>query len=464
MDTRQVRHKILRQLQWGFMLLAVLTLAYQYSINRSLWLDEASLAINIQQRSGGELFQPLDHNQAAPVGFLLVTDWITTVLGISEYTLRLYPLLMGLATLLLFYWVGKQIQPHALLLGLALLATSSIHIRYATEFKQYITDGTFALLLTGLALQIVSNPSRRSIMLLAVTGGVAVWFSHPAIFVLAGVGTVLLVDSLRRRDWQTTIMLVAMGAVQAVSFLCVYLLFYQSVTHSTEIAAMMNRYWQDEFLRFSVESFVRLFLEIFVWVGGFNIVLLVLSIFGFIIGVRQVNSLQLALLLSPLVFMALASMLELYPASDRFLLFILPSIILVTSLGWWSALENILQAHRRVGWAMLVLLLALIVVRLDIPQYKMEARDAFQWIQTFSPSDDVVLATSRMGRIATYYQYDYQPLGDNLPDSQRLWIISEMPEQESLPALDEYSVYMFPGVFVLCVPGAVAECPPTASS
>ena len=44
----------------------------EYIANRSVWFDEASLALNVINNSIRDLLtQPLDYNQVAPIGFLL---------------------------------------------------------------------------------------------------------------------------------------------------------------------------------------------------------------------------------------------------------------------------------------------------------------------------------------------------------------------------------------------------------
>jgi hypothetical protein len=59
-------------LPWLIIGLGIVLRLTQYVFNRSLWYDEANLALNIIDRSVLELFQPLDHDQGAPIGFLLL--------------------------------------------------------------------------------------------------------------------------------------------------------------------------------------------------------------------------------------------------------------------------------------------------------------------------------------------------------------------------------------------------------
>src|SRR5215208_2227429 len=122
----------------------------QYLAGRSLWSDEAMLALNIVNRNVNGLFKPLDYDQGAPIGFLLVEKISHLLFGRNEYSLRLFPLLIGLVSVWLFYLLLKQITGGpGLLIALALFALNSRLIYYSSEVKQYILDvaATIGLLL-----------------------------------------------------------------------------------------------------------------------------------------------------------------------------------------------------------------------------------------------------------------------------------------------------------------------------
>src|SRR5688500_9732578 len=74
---------------------------------RSLWTDEATLALNIATRPFGELLTPLDYHQTAPVGYLWAARAATGLFGVSEHSLRLVPLLAGCALLVVVWRLAE---------------------------------------------------------------------------------------------------------------------------------------------------------------------------------------------------------------------------------------------------------------------------------------------------------------------------------------------------------------------
>jgi len=101
-EDRTVRTVVIISLLFGFALRM-----RQYLFNRSIWLDEASLANNIIGRSFAGLTQTLDFGQGAPIGFLFIQKLMVTLFGGHDYILRLFPLIAGVVSLYLFYQVVR---------------------------------------------------------------------------------------------------------------------------------------------------------------------------------------------------------------------------------------------------------------------------------------------------------------------------------------------------------------------
>ena len=68
-------------LSWLIIVFGIVVRLVQYLSNRSLWADEAALALNIVNRSYSELGQPLDYDQAAPIGFLWLEKLAIDIFG-----------------------------------------------------------------------------------------------------------------------------------------------------------------------------------------------------------------------------------------------------------------------------------------------------------------------------------------------------------------------------------------------
>ena len=218
----------------------------QYLTGRSLWADEAMLALNIVERNFAGMFQSLDYDQGAPIGFLLVEKLFNSILGKHEFALRLFPLLVGLLSVGLFYLLLRRVTSGAgLLVALAWFAFNPRLIYYSSEVKQYIVDVAVTILLLLIAAPVLKGSrQRKEYVWLTVAGLLALWFSHPALFVLAGIGLALVVIHLRRRDYSALRLVTGMGVIWLLDIALLYWLILKDLSQN----AYMKEYWQGAFL------------------------------------------------------------------------------------------------------------------------------------------------------------------------------------------------------------------------
>jgi len=107
--------------------------------DRSLLLDSLNVARNIGERSFIQLIPPLSYEQSAPLFYLWITKAITSIGGITHYSLRLFPLISAIASLFLFLDIAKKFLKYPLVyVALFWLGTHGLFARYATECKQYM--------------------------------------------------------------------------------------------------------------------------------------------------------------------------------------------------------------------------------------------------------------------------------------------------------------------------------------
>jgi hypothetical protein len=317
----------------------------QYLSSRAIWLDEESLAANIRGLPLAGLFGPLIQNQLAPPGFL-VLEWVVChTLGHSTQSLRLFPLVFGIAALFLLLAVARRcLQPGAAPIALGLFAVSDELIYYASELKQYSGDVAWALAATLLALTLGKPPLTSARMVaLGAFGAAVVWFSHPVLFVLAGIGVVLLAGALERRDLRGSVGLVVVGMVWLASFVASY-----AVTR-VQLAdpAAMWAFWNFAFPAWPPRSVwdaswaIRRLLYLFVNPLNFDTPagprISALPAIGLcLVGVWSLwrrDRRALGLLVLPVLFALLAGALHRYPFHGRLTLFLTPALILLIAEG-----------------------------------------------------------------------------------------------------------------------------------
>src|SRR5262245_57859574 len=351
-ETSELRPWITR-LAWILVGLGVLARIVRYAADRSLWRDECALAVNVIERSFAGLFEPLDHAQVAPLGFLVLSKAVTAVFGSGEYALRLVPLLSGLASLPLFYLTAREFLGRGeAAVGLALFAISEPLIFYSSEVKQYSSDVLVctAILYPGARI-LCRGMTWRRLLAFAATGVAGVWFSIPAAYACGAVGIALLLQSLLGKRWLEALGVGLASAAGLASFLAHYRPFLA--------AAQEDRYLEESWDAFQVPApgFRAEFLD---WVRkssfavfndplGFPSTEIAAAVFLVgAVAVSRRRPLVCVLLLAPIGLALIAGMLGLmpFPVSDehhlleryypfygRLLLFVAPSFFAVMGAG-----------------------------------------------------------------------------------------------------------------------------------
>ncbi|MCP9485245.1 MAG: glycosyltransferase family 39 protein [Gaiellaceae bacterium MAG52_C11] len=321
---------------WAVVAVGALLRLARYLDNRSLWLDEAFLAINLKEKSFSELLGQLEFLQSAPAGFLLAEKAAVTLFGDSEYALRLLPLAASLVALALFAYVARRLlSPPVALLAVALFAVNPRLLYFSSEVKPYGTDVAVALLLLALAVRAHETDGRsyRRLVPLALVAPAAVWFSFPAILVLGAIAVSLAIEPLRSRERRQVGLVAALAATWLASFGALYAVASTNVSRTA--GALLENGGSQGANR--AADVVQEAWSIFVDPGGFedgtNGLAALVLIVALLALVQQRQLERLALLGLPLGIAALAALLDRYPLGGRFSLFLVPVIVLLVGRG-----------------------------------------------------------------------------------------------------------------------------------
>ena len=363
--TNSIFQKIKSRFSWEeFFVCMILFLGFvlrlrQYLTGRSLWLDEAMLALNIVNRNFAGLFLRLDYDQGAPIGFLLVEKILNVLFGDHEFVLRLFPFLVGVTALGLFYLLLRRTTSGiGLLAGLALFAISPELIYYTSEVKQYILDVAITIVLLYLAFPLMGEAAqKRDYVYLGLAGVLALWFSHPALFILAGIGISLFFQVLKHRERFKFNSLLMLGTVWLANLGLLYFVSLRGLSQNT----FLLDYWKENFMpippwsdwgwfrivfRGLIQSQVGI--QVPVWL------IFILVLLGLIALFIKNNS-YAGVIIFIFVFALFASASRLYPLGGRLSLFLVPLLVILVSHSI-QAIDQQLNARYKFGSFMALLL------------------------------------------------------------------------------------------------------------
>lgn len=351
----------LRRLSLAAVALGCLARFVQYLLNRSLWMDEAYLSLNILHRSFAGLSRALDYHQGAPIGFLMLEKSAVRLWGGSEYVLRLFPLLAGMVSVLLFYWLANKILAEkAVPLATGLFAISPALIYYSAEVKQYSSDAAIAILLYGLTIEGSKSEWKAGrTALVALVGAIAIWMSHSSVFILVGIGATISAALALRKDWARLARVSVVGLCWLASLAVCYVVALRKLAGDGKLLS----YWNANFMPLPPRSvtdlkwFVDSFFGFFNTSAGLKFAGLAALVFvlGSIAMFRKSPE-RVFLLLSPAFITLLASGLHKYPFGGRLALFLVPPVLLLMAEGTVALCSAAGASLPAIGWVLIPLL------------------------------------------------------------------------------------------------------------
>jgi hypothetical protein len=405
------------RIAWTLIAIGVVLRGIQYAYNRSLWLDEAMIVLNIVQRPFAGLLKPLDFHQGAPIGFLLLEKAMTRVFGNTEHALRLYPQLSSIAVLPLTYCICRRlVSVRGALFALAVVAFSRSLIYYSAEVKQYSTDvfwGALLLLLTLRACQ--ERRKGRELLALGAAGLVAIWMSHPAPFFLISACLILYFSNVRGKRDLSPWMLALFTASWLIVGLANYVLFLRPLSHESSLLD----FWSNGFMPYSARAIGWLPKRLYDMLGDtMELPEIHLALFASLIGgyglIRR-SAQSFWLVICPVLAALLLAMAHRFPFGGRMLTYAIPLAAIAIGAGLDLIYISMMPRRRALGALVCVALLGPLAADAGLcaisPPGRGDMRGLLRKVaRDYKPGDTIYVSGTDVYSYAFYSRYAATPI------------------------------------------------------
>lgn len=412
-----------KKLPWVIICVGIVLRLVRYLHNPSLWFDELRNALAFLSRPLSDFF-PFDPDMfiTPPFGFVLAEKFAINTFGNSEYALKLFPLLSGIVSLFLFYYVAKNyIKPKAVLIALGLFSLLEPMIFYSSELRPYSTDVAITLLLYAVAIYVQSKKlTALRIICWGAIGAAAVWISHPAAIVLAGIGITLTISCLAGKEWARIKRMLFVFSFWFLSFLAVFFMYIRPLVASFDLTNQY-RYFAERkaFMPLPPMSLgdIQWYLDVLFRImndpAGFT--LSGIAAFTFLLGCISLYFKQkknFFILISPLFIALLLSSFHKYTFVDRTILFLVPSIWLFVAEGAEYVRDKTSQHGPIIGITLIALLflhpLAWSTYHSVKPHSPEEIKPVLSYVKDNWQEGDIVYVYY-MSQFAFKYYSEYHP-------------------------------------------------------
>jgi Dolichyl-phosphate-mannose-protein mannosyltransferase len=425
------------------LLIVATVLTRIHSMDKSLWGDEAWVANAILEPTINETIYYRSWLQTCPPLFLVLNRFIIRVLGVSNETFRLVPVLFGIASIIpMIYVASRLLRPFFLLVAIFLFVFCPELVPYTHELKQYSTDVFVSLMLVSLGLMYLNRQSKAVLYFWLAIFAILSFLSYQALIFIPGMLFVTLV-SLRRGDsrqdvlWDRWIDALAVALSGLVVSIVNYFVFIKPNKQP-----LLDMFWRSEFfhgegvwdlLVFYATRFLHLASLLFLTqLYSSQRVLQIFICSILIVGVstlyvrglmRDKEKLEQAIFLSmPIICVNFLNIVGLYPlGTTRLMLFLTPIVIVLfvyglqsVSYGVSRVLPTVSQANKvqdALGALSLIVLVPLLCLYINLkgtsPLFRSEPEEDSErgvryLSQTVQPDDVVYIHASMREQFKLY--------------------------------------------------------------
>jgi hypothetical protein len=254
-----------------FLLVSTLHVVYMFHAG-GIWRDEVN-TFNVATRPNlRDMWSYMSWDSCPILWPLLLRGWVHLGLGSSDLGLRLIGTIIGILILVVLWRNSRQLGNALPFCSLVLIGTNATILHYGDSIRAY----GFSVILMILVLTAVWNVCRRptwpqvlNAAVLSVLSVQSLYHNSIALLAICAGGVAI---SVRRRDWKTPILLIAIGLISAASLLLPYKNRILGASDwNTTLKMPINLPW----LLFSFHDAVKPsgIYSIWIWIGLFAVVL-----------------------------------------------------------------------------------------------------------------------------------------------------------------------------------------------
>ena len=380
----------------------ILLRIFVYCRNISFWGDEASIALNLINKSYLELFKGLDYLQVAPPGFLILSKFILNIFNpkidyIRDLLLRFFPFVFSCLSLLVFYKFSKNFikDRKTLLFASTLFAFNPCAILYAAQLKQYSLELLVSVVLMSLFYRIIITNKIRIADFVLIP--LSMWFSLSSLIISASGFIILL--------FKKSFNFIKLLPAYLLSFVVFYFFSLKSIKQVNY--AGMYHWWSTGYGFFDLRHPMRLFIrfgELFSFdktsaecLGIFFIFLILFSL----IFSKKFNLLSKVFLSLPILITIILSGLSLYPIEARLIIFLLPSFSIIIALNDdWKLRDWLISFFCIASFS------ASIYYSINPYKFYTSSREVVRWLKNHYDGKSEIILDNSWHRYG-YYLQDY---------------------------------------------------------